>query len=72
MNIDTAKLQLVRKIMDINEPEIIEQISRLLDSKQIDFGFELTEAENRELELGLQQLNDGQRISYETFLERIG
>jgi hypothetical protein len=72
MNIDTAKLQLVRKIMDINEPEIIEQISRLLDSKQIDFGFELTEAENRELELGLQQLNDGQRISYETFLKRIG
>ena len=71
MDLQTAKIELTKLILSIENPAIIERIKDLLINETSDFWSELTKEEKEEIKLGIQQLNEGQRISFKDFLKKV-
>lgn len=71
MDLQTAKIELTKLILSIENPMIIEKIKNLLVNEASDFWSEMTEEEKNELKLGIKQLNEGQRISFKDFLKKV-
>jgi len=68
MNLQASKLELVKLIVNIDNQKIIDKLLTILRSGQEDFWFVLSEKERQEIKLGIEQLDDGQRISLDDFL----
>ena len=69
MDIQTSKLELVKRIVDINNPATIDSLLSIL--KQADEKpTGLSESEKQEIEFGIEQLDRGRRISMTSFLEK--
>ena len=71
MDIQAIKLELVRQILDLDNPELLKELFIKLRKEDKDFWLELTEAEKYEIELGLKQLERGELIAWETVLKRV-
>jgi len=71
MDLQTAKIELTKLILSIENPVIIEKIKDLLINETSDFWSEMTMEEKDELKLGIKQLNEGQRISFKDFLKKV-
>lgn len=71
MDLHASKLELVRLIMNIDNQNVINKLIKALKSKDEDFWLELTNEEKKEIELGIKQLDSGQRISLEDFLKKV-
>jgi hypothetical protein len=71
MDLQTAKIELTKLILSIENPTIIEKIKDLLINETSDFWSEMTKEEKDELKLGIKQLNEGQRISFKDFLRKV-
>jgi hypothetical protein len=70
MNLQASKLELVKLIVNIDNQKIIDKLLTILRSGQEDFWFELSEKERQEINLGIHQLDSGQRISLNDFLKK--
>jgi hypothetical protein len=70
MDIHASKLELVKLIVNIENPDIIDKLIRFIKSEQEDFWIELNESEKEEIKLGISQLESGQRISLEDFRKK--
>ena len=66
MDLQTAKFELTKPILSIENPTIIKKIKDFL-IKTSDFGSEMTKEEKDELKLGIKQLNEVRRISFKNF-----
>jgi len=71
MDIQTSKIELAKLILSIDSPELIEKIRKLLVNETDDFWKTLTTSEKEEIEYGLDQLNQGKRISMEETFRKI-
>jgi len=71
MDIRTSKLELVKLIINIDNQKIIDKLITILKSGEEDFWFELSEQERKEIELGIKQLDSGERISFDDFLKKV-
>ncbi|MCB9230699.1 MAG: hypothetical protein H6581_03510 [Bacteroidia bacterium] len=71
MDIQAAKIELAKLILSLESPGLIQKIKDLVTSESSAFNESLTEHEKLEIELGLKQLNNGQRIAFDDFLERV-
>lgn len=71
MYIQTSKLELVRLILNIKSQDTIDKILNVLKSEKEDFGRELRPQEREEIELGIKQLEAGQRTSLEDFIKKV-
>ncbi len=71
MGIPDLKARLVRKILETNDKEVLNEIYRLLDSGNKDFYKNLTDDQKAEIELGLRQIKNGETISLDDFLKRV-
>jgi len=71
MNTQASKLELVKLIVDIDNDQIIEKLLDVLKSEEKDFWIALSESEKKEIELGIKQLDAGQRISLDDFLKKV-
>lgn len=70
MDIQTSKLELVKLIVNIDNQNIIDKLLQVLKAEQEDFYVELSERERQEIKLGIKQLDLGQRISLDDFLQK--
>jgi hypothetical protein len=70
MNIQAVKIELVKLILDLENPALIKKISKLLTEETSDFYDTLSAPEKEEIQLGLKQLNNGERISFSDFLKK--
>jgi hypothetical protein len=70
MNLQTSKLELVKLIVNIDNKKMIDKLLKVLKSEKEDFWFELSERERQEIKLGIEQLDSGQRISFEDFIKK--
>lgn len=70
MGIPDLKARLVRKILETNDKEVLNEIFRLLDSGNKDFYKNLTDDQKAEIELGLRQIKNGENIDLATFLKK--
>ena len=71
MDIQTTKIELVKLILSIDNKNIVEKIFNLIKSEQSDFWNELSRQEQEEIRLGIEQLDAGQRISFDDFLKKV-
>jgi hypothetical protein len=65
MNITQTKVELAKFILDIDDPKLLEGIHDLLMKEESDFWKRLSEEEKKEIKLGISQLDNGQKISFD-------
>lgn len=71
MNIQSEKLELMRLILETDNPGILESIKKLFKAKaQNDFWDALTQVQKDEILEGIQQINTGEVVDYETFIKQ--
>lgn len=71
MDLQTSKLELVKMIVNIDNQNIINKLLMVLKSEEEDFWLELSDQDRQEIELGISQLDSGQRISLDDFLMKV-
>jgi len=70
MDLQSSKLELVRLILKIDNQKTINKLTAILQDQDEDFWNELSDQQKEEIKLGINQLNDGQRISLEEFISK--
>ncbi|MEZ5007311.1 MAG: hypothetical protein R2728_01595 [Chitinophagales bacterium] len=71
MDIQTSKIELTKLILGIENKKVIDKIINLIKSEQSDFWNDLSPNEKDEIQLGINQLNAGKRVSLEEFIKRV-
>lgn len=71
MNIQAEKLELVRMILDTDNPSILSSIKRIFtSSKNIDFWDSLTQSQKEEILNGIEDVENGETVDYEEFIKK--
>lgn len=76
MNIETAKINLVQKILSLQKESIIEKINKILEKEMIVGytveGNPLTEKQyNKMLEKGTKEIEEGNYVTHEAFKNKV-
>ena len=71
MDIQATKLELLKTILENENAEFIQKVSDFVKKENSDFWNELSLAEQEEIQKGIKDLENGKRVSYETFLKKI-
>ncbi len=71
MNIQSTKLELLKIILENENSEFIQRVFDFVKREKKDFWDELSLSEQKEIEKGIEDLDNGKRTSYETFLKKI-
>ena len=71
MNIQAEKLELVRMILDTDNPGILASIKRIFaKSKNPDFWDTLSEDQKEEITEGIKEIEKGETVNYEEFIKK--
>jgi ribosomal protein L16/L10AE len=71
MDIQAAKIELVKLILSINNHRLIENMINVLKSGDEDFWAKLSIQEQEEIRLGIKQLEAGERVLLSDFLKKV-
>jgi len=71
MDIQSTKIELVKTILAIENSEFIQKVADFINKEKVDFWNELNASEQKEIKQGIDDLNNGKRISYDAFLKKI-
>lgn len=71
MDIQKTKLELLRTILENENAEFIQRIADFVKKEKTDFWSELSLSEQKEIQKGIDELDNGKRVSYESFLKKI-
>jgi hypothetical protein len=71
MDIQARKIELVKTILAIENNEFIQKVADFISKEKVDFWNELSTAEKNEIEKGINDLDQGKRVSYDSFLKKI-
>ena len=71
MNIQAEKLELVRKILDTDNPSILSSIKQIFtSSKKVDFWDSLHKSQKEEILKGIEEVENGETVDYEDFIKK--
>ncbi|MEM6719345.1 MAG: hypothetical protein AAF611_08535 [Bacteroidota bacterium] len=71
MNIQAEKIALVKLLLDTNNPDIIQSIKQIFEKeKSSSIWNTLIEAEKEEIQLGIDEIENGNVIDYETIMAK--
>jgi len=69
MNIQAEKLHIMKLILDTDDPRMIESIKNLfINERKGDFWESLTKEQKSEIESGISEIENGERVDYETVM----
>jgi len=71
MNIQTNKLELIKLILSIDNTELIQKITDLVSTQNSDFWNQLSVEAKQDILKGIEDLNNGQKVSFESVLKKI-
>ncbi|MDG1728702.1 MAG: hypothetical protein P8K68_06880 [Algibacter sp.] len=71
MDIRTTKLELLKTILETENNDFIQRVADFVKKEKVDFWDELTLTEQTEIKQGIEELDNGKRVSYESFLKKI-
>lgn len=71
MDIQTAKLELVRLIVNIDDPQVIERLIEAVGPQKKHFDELMDESIKEEIKMGINELDKGNRIAFDDFVKRI-
>lgn len=71
MNIQAEKLELLQLILNTDNPSVLNAIKRILQkSADTDFWNALSEEQKEEIYQGLAEIENGEVVSYNEFIEK--
>lgn len=68
MDIQTKKIELVKEILDINTPELIEKVVTFLKKEKKDFWDDLTSYQKEEINKADLEILNEETIDYDSFM----
>ena len=71
MDIQSAKLELVKLIISIENPQVIERLIDTIQSDNSDFWNDISLSTKEEIRLGIEQLELGNKVRFEEFIVRV-
>lgn len=71
MDIQASKIELAKMILDLEDSKLIEKVRKLITKEKKDFYNELSEDQKLEVQFGIDQLDKGERVSWEDVLKKI-
>lgn len=71
MDIQASKIELAKLILNLENPLILEKIKELIQGEVTDVGITLTDLEKQEIEIAINQLNQGKRTSFSDYLKKV-
>ncbi|MEL6534875.1 MAG: hypothetical protein AAFQ98_05655 [Bacteroidota bacterium] len=69
--LQALKINLVRQILDIENPALIQRLQTIVSQESSDVWQELSEIQKEEVEIGLRQIEEGKTISWEELQQKI-
>lgn len=70
MDIQATKIELAKMILDLEDSELIQKVYKFLKHEE-DFYDDLTEDQKLEIQFGIEQLDRGEKVSWEEVYKRI-
>ena len=71
MNLHAEKLELVRLILDTDNPGILASVKRIFSrSKQVDFWDGLPQEQKDEIMKGIEEAEKGETVDFEEFIKK--
>jgi hypothetical protein len=71
MNLHAEKLELVRLILDTDNPGILASVKRIFSrSKQVDFWDGLPQEQKDEIMKGIEEAEKGETVDFEDFIKK--
>lgn len=71
MDIQASKIELVKMILDLEDSKLIEKVRKLITKENKDFYTELSEDQKLEIQFGIEQLDRGEKVSWDDVLKKI-
>ena len=71
MDIQSSKIELAKMILSLENPAIVNKIINLIKSEQSDFYSELSVLEKKEIQIGIKQLDSGNKTSFDEFIKKV-
>ncbi|WNW02128.1 hypothetical protein RRF68_01540 [Tenacibaculum sp. HL-MS23] len=71
MDIQSTKIELIKTILAIENSDLIQKLADFINKEEVDFWNELSISEQNEIKKGINELDGGKRISYNSFLKKI-
>ena len=71
MDIQATKLNLIKAILEDENSEFIERVANFVKMEKNDIWSDLSLTEQKEIKKGIEELDKGKRVSYESFLKKI-
>jgi hypothetical protein len=71
MNMQAEKLQLMKLILETENPKILKSIKNLFfQEDKVDFWNSLTDEQKEEIDLGISEIENGESLDYETVVRK--
>jgi hypothetical protein len=70
MDIQTEKIELVKKLLNTDDERIIRSVKKILDQDSTDFWNDLSANEQREIEEADLEIEQGKVTDFETFIAK--
>ena len=67
MDIQASKIELAKMILDLEDSKLIEKLRKLVIKEKKDFYDDFTEDQKLEIQYGIEQLDRGEKVSWEDF-----
>jgi len=71
MDIQASKEELVKMIYDLEDSKLIDKLRKLVIKEKKDFYDKFTEDQKLEIQYGIEQLDRGERISWEDLKKKL-
>lgn len=71
MNIQATKLELLKTILENENSEFIQRVADFVKKEKTDFWSKLNASEQTEIKEGIKALENGERVSYESFVKKL-
>lgn len=71
INLQTKKNELIQWLTALEDEFVIDQLMNIRKKENADFWDELSLSEQEEIEKGIEDLDNGKRISYESSLKKL-
>ena len=70
MNIESLKIELLKMIIDTENPTVLEKIMKIFQSEKQDFWSTLSKDNQEDIKEGVSELDKGESYSYEEVIKK--
>lgn len=70
MNIEATKLELMHLLLQTQKESLLKKLKSVFEEEQVDWWIEMSEQEQEEIKMGLNQADKGEYSANETVMKR--